>query len=321
MATRQPPTTWQLAQVHLQVQLLRLAAWVGTLGKPASHAFPPTRELSIPSSDGRRRIKLLIFDPPNSTPGPQPVYINFHGSGFIQPSLGVDGRLLTCIAREAGCIVVDGDYRKAPEHPFPAPYEDAFRVVAWVLENTDGQFDVSRVAVGGVSAGANLALAVVVNMPPNTIKGVSVIVPAIDFTVPYAQRRAPPDMPEAHKKEPDRGGPIPPALGELMQAAYLGRWTNTKDPRLSPNCGDMTRFPGGQTVFIASAEYDYLDEEAKSLKDQLVEAGKDPVYMHVEGMGHGYVTTNESDTAAAARRDETFAKVVETLRRAFDLAV
>lgn len=189
------------------------------MGQSAPPAFPPSRELFIASADGKRRIKLLVFDPPGATPGPKPVYINFQGSGFIQPSLGSDGRLLTYIAREVGCVVVDGDYRKAPEHPFPAPYEDAHRVVSWVLENNDGQFDVNRVAVGGVSAGANLALAVLVNMPANTIKGVSVIVPAIDFTLPYAQRRAPPDMPEVHKKEPDRSGPIPPDIARTTETS------------------------------------------------------------------------------------------------------
>ncbi|KZO94571.1 alpha/beta-hydrolase [Calocera viscosa TUFC12733] len=319
MSNQQPPSLWQRTRVHLQVVLLRLAVRIGRIGQSAPPAFPPSRELFIASADGKRRIKLLVFDPADATPGPKPVYINFQGSGFIQPSLGSDGRLLTYIAREVGCIVVDGDYRKAPEHPFPAPYEDAHRVVSWVLENNDGQFDVNRVAVGGVSAGANLALAVLVNMPANTIKGVSVIVPAIDFTLPYAQRRAPPDMPEVHKKEPDRSGPIPPDIGELMRMAYLGTFTNTKDPRLSPNYGDITRFPGGKSVFIASAEYDYLDEEAKKLNNQLVGAGKEPVHMHAEGMGHGYVMTNNSDTAAARKRDETFAKVAETLRRAFAL--
>ncbi|EJT99631.1 alpha/beta-hydrolase [Dacryopinax primogenitus] len=296
MSNQEPPSLWDRACVYVQVKLLRWAIWFGNLGKPTTPApFPPSRQAFIRSSDGKRRIKLLFFDPPNSNPGPKPVYINFHGSGFIQPSLGIDGRMLTYIAREVGCIVIDGDYRKAPEHPFPAAYDDAYRMVSWMLENADRLFDVDRVAVGGVSAGGSLALAVTANMPPNTIKGVSVI----GRTRPI--------------------GPHPSRHWEMMRSAYLGKYMNTKDARLSPKFGDITRFPGGQTVFIASAEYDYLDAEAQEFRDLLVKSGKEPLYMHVEGMGHGYVMTDKSDTAAAKKRDETFAMAAEALKRAFGL--
>ncbi|KAG8705722.1 hypothetical protein FRC08_001501 [Ceratobasidium sp. 394] len=95
-----------------------------------------------------------------------------HGSGFVIGSLfESDAEFYRDISREAGAIVLDCDYAKAPTHTFPAAYDDVCDVIAHVLANQDGHYDTSRLTIGGFSAGGTLALVVSATMPQNTFKG------------------------------------------------------------------------------------------------------------------------------------------------------
>jgi acetyl esterase len=100
-------------------------------------------------------IPLRIYSPEGE--GPFPVLVFLHGGGWVRGSLDAyDGpcRLLTS---EADCVVVSLDYRRAPEHPFPAGFEDSYAATEWAAEHAaDLQGDPDRVAVGGDSAGGNL---------------------------------------------------------------------------------------------------------------------------------------------------------------------
>ncbi|PSP78559.1 alpha/beta hydrolase [Halobacteriales archaeon QS_4_69_225] len=104
-------------------------------------------------------IPVRVYAPEGE--GPVPVFVFFHGGGWIRGSLDAyDGpcRLLT---NEADCVVVSVDYRRAPEHPFPAGLEDCYRATEWAAAvAADLGGDPDRVAVGGDSAGGNLAAAV-----------------------------------------------------------------------------------------------------------------------------------------------------------------
>ncbi|SFL33707.1 acetyl esterase [Halogranum rubrum] len=114
-------------------------------------------EYRIPGPESE--IPIRVYEPTGS--GPFPVLVYVHGGGWVVGDLeGVDPicRLLT---ETVGCAVVSVDYRLAPEHPFPAPVEDCYAATQWIVANPEvAHADPTRVAVGGDSAGGNLAAAV-----------------------------------------------------------------------------------------------------------------------------------------------------------------
>lgn len=131
--------------------------WTVRTAISADMAHVEDRE--IPGRGGA--IPLRIYRPDTGDDGPLPVLVYYHGGGFVFSSIRAVDRLVRLIADEAGVIVVSVDYRLAPEHPFPAPQDDAEDAFAWTRAHA-AEFggDPARVAVGGDSAGGQLALAV-----------------------------------------------------------------------------------------------------------------------------------------------------------------
>jgi len=245
-------------------------------------------------------------------PKPKPVHLNFHGSGFLFPSLGSNHLICTLLARQTEAIVIDCDYRKAPRWHFPAAYDDARAALLYVLRNEEGRFDTRRVTVSGFSAGGALALAMVGCLDgelKGKVKGVQVFYPPTDCTVPFSHKEPPP---------PGPGGPIPPGDLELMRQAYLGPypWEKTADPRLSALFCDPAKFPGEGRTLVLSVEYDWLDAECREFARKLEEGGRRPVVRWEKGMGHGFDVFCREGTEESRRRDEVYKLLVEVVKRA-----
>jgi len=115
------------------------------------------------------QIPIHIFTPPGE--GPFPVLVYFHGGGFVIANTKTYESSVRALAKAANAVVVSVDYHQAPEHPFPAPVNDAFTAYQWVLDNTkEFNGDSNRVAVGGESAGGNLAAVVSLMARDNKVK-------------------------------------------------------------------------------------------------------------------------------------------------------
>jgi acetyl esterase len=129
----------------------------GPLGLPAS-GLTAVEERTIPSRGGPLRIR--IYRPYDTGAGPQPVMIYFHGGGMSMGSLEQYEGLCQRMSAKSGVTIVSVDYRLTPEHHFPAPLEDAYDALTWVHDNARSlNLDAARLAVGGDSAGGNLAAA------------------------------------------------------------------------------------------------------------------------------------------------------------------
>ena len=105
-------------------------------------------------------LLLRVYKPDVATT-PLPVLVYFHGGGWVIATLDTYDSSCRALAKQAECIVVSVAYRQAPEHKFPAAADDAFAAYQWVVQNA-GEIggDPMRVAVGGESAGGNLAAVV-----------------------------------------------------------------------------------------------------------------------------------------------------------------
>ncbi len=117
------------------------------------------RDLFVPARN--HQIPVRVYTPEDralARDGRLPALVYYHGGGWSLGSLATYNSLCRALAREAGVVVVSVDYRLAPEHPFPAAVEDAQVALGWAFRNPDALgADLTRLAVGGDSAGGNLA--------------------------------------------------------------------------------------------------------------------------------------------------------------------
>jgi acetyl esterase len=114
------------------------------------------RELSI-SRDGQRIAGRLYHPAPGEV---LPVVLFFHGGGWVHGTLDTHDRLAAILALQIHCALVSIDYRLAPEHPFPAAWDDALTSLRWLKQQQkELSIDASRIALAGDSAGGNLAAA------------------------------------------------------------------------------------------------------------------------------------------------------------------
>lgn len=114
------------------------------------------RELSI-SGDGKRIAGRLYHPAPGEV---LPVVLFFHGGGWVHGTLDTHDRLAAILTLQIHCAVVSIDYRLAPEHPFPAAWDDALTSLRWLKQQQkELSIDASRIALAGDSAGGNLAAA------------------------------------------------------------------------------------------------------------------------------------------------------------------
>lgn len=131
--------------------------------QPEGATMAQTEELSAPGPRGP--VPLRLYRPhaaaaPGGEP-PAPVLVYFHGGGWVIGDLDTHDALCRDLADQSGCVLVSVDYRMGPEHRFPAAPEDCMAATRWVRDNARTlNIDPTRLAVGGDSAGGNLAAVV-----------------------------------------------------------------------------------------------------------------------------------------------------------------
>jgi len=165
-----PPKPVPLAREFRSARVLALlpvsdrTLWLWRLATDRRPAIRSARHLrihnrSIASSYDGAAIRLRTYCPRNSSV-PTPALIWLHGGGYVMGRPEMDDRWCIRCARSLGITVVSVDYRRAPEHPFPAPLEDAYAALLWMHSHGDDLgIDPGRIAVGGASAGGGLAAA------------------------------------------------------------------------------------------------------------------------------------------------------------------
>jgi len=211
-----------------------------------------------------------------------PGLVYFHGGGWARGSLQTHDIVCRSLATGAGCVVVSVDYRMAPEHRFPAAFEDSLAATRWVAEHAaELGIDPRRLAVGGDSAGGNLAAAVALAARdaggPSLVHQL-LIYPVTDYnfdTRSYADNA--------------EGYMLTRAAMQHYWRLYLRDGSDGADFRASPlRARDFGNLP---PALVITAEFDPLRDEGRAYADRLREAGTPVLYREYPGMVHGFVTS------------------------------
>lgn len=238
-------------------------------------------------------IPIRIYTP---SVAPNGILVFYHGGGWVVGDLESHDYVCRALTNAAGCTVVAVDYRLAPEHKFPAGPEDCYAAANWVAHNAASLgSDDGHVAVGGDSAGGNLA-AVVALMGRDRggpkIRHQMMIYPAIDAA-----------MDTASQKEFTQDGYVLSRLDmEWFWGHYLAKPGDGDNPYASPNrARDLRGLP---PAHIITAEFDPLRDEGEAYAELLKKAGNRVKLKRYAGVIHGFVSLAAAiDQGKTATRD------------------
>ena len=246
-------------------------------------------------------IPLRLYAPVSrqAQKGLLPVLVYFHGGGWVIGDLDTHDTLCRQLANEAGCAVVSVDYRMGPEHPFPAAVDDCVAATRWIAYQAEALgLDAARIAVGGDSAGGNLAAVVSLAARdagkeglPHPICFQLLIYPATDM------RRCA----SSHSTNGEGYVLTRDTIG-YFHDHYMGADTaHDMDWRASPLLHkDLGRLP---PALVITAGYDPLRDEGLQYAQRLTESGVRTVLVNFERMIHGFIlmgkVLDESSTAVS----------------------
>ncbi len=259
--------------------------------------------LSLPGADA-----TLTLYRPGGNSGSQPLILYLHGGGFVLGDAQAYARQSARIAENCSAIVAFLDYRRAPEHPFPAALDDTLLAVRWLMENAAAiGADADRFALMGDSAGGNLAIAAMLHFRSGKhFKAVTLLYPVTDFR-PYAGLA---DH-SGSDREYATGYYLERPAMEYFGRSYLGTDTAlAKDPRVSPLAA--TDVSGLPPVAIYGGEYDLLRDQGRDFAEKLKASGNVVSYRCFDGLIHNFM----QQTGISKASDEAFRIVCQEIKAA-----
>jgi acetyl esterase len=233
------------------------------------------------------------------------VYLNLHGGGFVAGVPEHDDSYCRRLAHNLGCLVVNLDYVLAPEHPFPAGLRQSFAVLEWLAEQaaTLG-IDPQRMAVGGHSAGGNLATGVA-----NLARGhqrLRVVHQLIDYAV--LDLTQDPALKVSSLDKPLLGA----GLVRFFNSCYLSDSAQARDPLVSPLLATVGELQGMPATTLITAEHDILRGEGEAYAEKLRQAGVPVNERMFAGCDHMFTHLGPDDSA-----EQAWQLIEDGLREAF----
>ena len=220
-------------------------------------------------------IPCRLYRP--STQTDRGLLVFFHGGGWVIGDLNSHDGVCRSLANKSGHAVLSVDYRLAPEHKFPAAYDDCVTALKWAHENAGALgMDNKRMAVGGDSAGGNLAAAVALaEVVP--LKFQMLIYPAVDMSM------------ESPSISENANAPI---LTKAVMAWFVAHYMSSDADRANINASPMVasddllkRMP---PAIVITAQYDPLRDEGEAYGKRLVENGVSATITRYYGAFHGF---------------------------------
>jgi acetyl esterase/lipase len=234
-------------------------------------------EIGIPGPAGEIRARLYVAL--GAPPAPQPLLVYFHGGGWVIGNLDTHDGACRFLAEHGGCRVLSVDYRLAPEHPFPTPLEDAVAAFEWSVAQAEQLgADPDRIAVGGDSAGGNLAAAICLRMRDNGGP-----LPAMQLLL-YPPTDAAGG--QASRETFAEGFLLTRDDMQWFEDHYLPDGCDHTDPRVSMmRAKDVSDLP---PAYVATAGFDPLRDEGETYAERMREAGVKVALQRHPGLIHGF---------------------------------
>jgi acetyl esterase len=234
--------------------------------------------LTIPGPGGDLAMRVYS----NDAGGLRPALVYFHGGGFLFGDLESHDGVCRALAKDSGAVVIAVDYRLAPEHPFPAGVDDAYAATGWVAANAGRLgIDAHNIAVGGDSAGGNLATVVAMRCrdaggPALTAQ--VLIYPVVDQSSFETQSH----------REFAEGYLLTRSGMQYCTRYYLANPDLVRHPEVSPLlASDLSGLP---PALVITAEFDPLRDEGEAYARRLEQAGVPVTLRRYDGMIHGFVS-------------------------------
>lgn len=266
--------------------------------EPIAVAKVVDRTLPGPAGD----VPVRIYTPDGRAPFP--VLAFFHGGGFVIGSLDSHDNVCRELCAEAGCLVVSVDYRLAPEHPFPAAPEDCYAVTRWLAEHgAEIDADPTRIAVGGDSAGGNLAAVVALMARERRgpdLRHQLLVYPVTDhaFDTPSYSENA-------------EGYMLTRDMMQWFWRHYLSDAAQGRDPLASPlRAKSLAGLPPATVI---TAEFDPLRDEGEAFAERLMASGVKTRLTRYDGVFHGFFSMAD----AIDRGRHAVQQAAQALRQAF----
>ena len=278
------------------------AAWKKDMAAVAGPLLPvgSVRAYEAPGPGGP--LALRLYEPAHAGAGPLPILVYYHGGGWIRGDLDTHDDVCRYLCHHGGCLVASVDYRLAPEHRFPAALDDCDAATRWVAGNAARLgADPARLAVGGDSAGGNIACGVTLRTRERgepVIAFQLLIYPATDLAG------------ESESKRLYSSGYLLDSM-PFYVASYIGPQGDAAAPLASPLCApDLSGLP---PAFVLTAGFDPLRDEGEAYAARLQAAGVRTAHRCHESMIHGFV----SITGLIASAEAGLAEAAAALRAAF----
>jgi acetyl esterase len=249
-------------------------------------ALASVADVTVQGATGQLGARLYV--PPGAN-GDGPLLVYFHGGGFVACDLDTHDNVCRFLARQAAVRILSVDYRRAPEHPFPAPIDDALAAFRFAVERAaELGADPARIAVGGDSAGGNLAAGV--GRMASTDGG-----PSPAFTLLFYPWL---DL-AAERRSYDLFGEgfyLSRADLHWYRGHYLAEQAQALDPRCSPLAAE--ELGAAPPAYIATAGFDPLRDDGEEYARRLRDAGVRVALRRHPGLIHGFANTASIGHAA-----------------------
>jgi acetyl esterase len=232
---------------------------------------------------------------------PSGLLVYFHGGGFVIGDLETHDGHCRRLARDGACRVLAIDYRLAPEHPFPASHDDALAATMWAFDNaSDLGVDPRRIAVGGDSAGGNLAASVALDLkddPQRKIAFQLLLYPGIW-----------PDDETPSRKALD--GPVLTREALAWFEKLLAAVGHPNAERAMLGSRDLA---GAPPALVVTAGFDPLQDEGRDYAERLTAAGVAARHLHYPALVHDFYIMPDVSPAVAKAAAETAAALKAAL--------
>lgn len=237
---------------------------------------------------------------PASASGDAPCVIYSHGGGFMKGDLDSSDTFAWGVAQDAGAVVVSVDYRLAPEHPFPAAFDDVYGTLCHVAENAgDFGIDAARIAVCGDSAGGNLSAAAA--LASRDKGGPKIVAQSLIYPGTGLEQSG-----GSYEENADAPG-LTTAATETYRQLYIPP-SERENPYARPVIApDLSNLP---PAYVHTAQHDPIRDDGEIFADKLRAAGNDVVYHCAENMIHGFLRARLIGPGGKAEYD----KIIDWLK-------